>query len=256
MNKSNKTVLITGGGSGIGFALAKKFKENGNTVIITGRTMSKLKAAKEQLGGVYIYQSDVTIEDQVKKLAEDIQNTFNGIDILVNNAGIMNLVDVGYEGNEVQKLMQEIDINYSAPIKILHYFLPQLKRSKEATLINVSSGLAYMPFAQAPIYSGTKAALHAWTRAIRPQLKSHQIKVIELLPPVVDTPLAHGANLDEDQFLKPMSPNKMADIFWKGFKRGKKEILPGISRPLKTLSKVIPTILFNQFNKKPIPERK
>lgn len=253
MKKSKKIVLITGGSSGIGLALAKKFLENDNTVIVTGRDLSKLEAVQKDFPEIQIFQSDVTDDTDVRMLADDIQEKFDGLDVLINNAGIMNLVDAGNDKNDLQKQMQEIEINYNSPIRLLHYFLPQLKKSKSAVLVNVSSGLAYVPFAQAPTYSGTKSALHFWTKAIRPQLKPHNIKVVELLPPVVDTPLAHGADIAEDDNLKPMPPEKLADIFWKDFINGKEEITPGISKQLKLMSRLAPKFIFNQLNKKPIP---
>lgn len=252
MKQSKQKVLITGGSSGIGLALAKKFMENNNTVIITGRNFSKLQAVQKEFPKIQIFQSDVSNDADVRMLADDIQEKFGGIDILINNAGIMNLVDAGNESNDLQKQMQEIEINYNSPIRVLHYFLPQLKKSKSAVLVNVSSGLAYVPFAQAPTYSGTKSALHFWTKGIRPQLKPHNIKVVELLPPVVDTPLAHGADIAEDDNLKPMPPEKLADIFWKDFIKGKEEITPGISKALKVMSRLAPKFIFEQLNKKPI----
>jgi uncharacterized oxidoreductase len=253
MKESQQIVLITGGSSGIGLALAKKFMANNNTVIITGRNLSKLQAVQKDFPKIQIFQSDVSNDADVRMLADEIQEKFGGIDILINNAGIMNLVDAGNENNDLQKQMQEIEINYNSPIRLLHYFLPQLKKSKSAVLVNVSSGLAYVPFAQAPTYSGTKSALHFWTKGIRPQLKPHNIKVVELLPPVVDTPLAHGADIAEDDNLKPMPPEKLADIFWKDFIKGKEEITPGISKQLKLMSRLAPKFIFNQLNKKPIP---
>ncbi|NJO90938.1 MAG: SDR family NAD(P)-dependent oxidoreductase [Chloroflexia bacterium] len=256
MIKSKQTVLITGGGSGIGLALARKFFDNNNTVIITGRNISKLEKVKLEFPKINIIQSDVTQEVDVKQLAETVQNQFGGIDVLINNAGIMTLVDTGNEYNDLNKQMQEIEINYNSPIRVLHYFLPLLKKSKNAVLVNVSSGLAYVPFAQAPVYSGTKSALHFWTLGIRPQLKPHGIKVIELLPPVVDTPLAHGADIAEDDNLKPMPPERLADIFWKDFIRGKEEITPGISAQLKMMSRLAPKFIFKQLNKQPIPKNK
>jgi len=255
MKKSKQIVLITGGASGIGLALAKKFLENENTVIITGRNLSKLEKAKQENPKIHIFQSDVTNDAAVRILADDVQQKFGGLDVLINNAGIMNLVDAGNDGNSLQKQMQEIEINYNSPIRMLHYFLPLLKRSKNAVLVNVSSGLAYVPFAQAPVYSGTKSALHFWTQAIRPQLKPHNIKVLELLPPVVDTPLAHGADIAEDDNLKPMLPEKLAAIFWKDFISGKEEITPGISTQLKMMSRLAPKFIFKQLNKKPIPKK-
>lgn len=253
---AQQRVLITGGSSGIGLALAKKFLANNNTVIITGRDLTKLQNVQALNPEIHYFQSDVSDEAAVQKLVKDIQDKFSGIDLLVNNAGIMNLVDAGNESNDLQKQMQEIEINYNSPIRLLHYFLPQLKRSKNAVLINVSSGLAYVPFAQSPVYSGTKSALHFWTKAIRLQLKPHQIRVVELLPPVVDTPLAHEANIAADEILKPMPPEKLADAFWKDFVKGKDEITPGISKQLKLMSRLAPTSIFKQLNKQPTPNNK
>ena len=255
MKQSNQTVLITGGGSGIGLALAKKFLENNNTVIITGRNLAKLAKVKQDNPKIHFYQSDVTDDAEVRMLADDIQQNFDGLDVLINNAGIMNLVDSGNESNDLHKQMEEIEINYNSPIRVLHYFLPLLKKSKNAVLVNVSSGLAYVPFAQAPVYSGTKSALHFWTLGIRPQLKPYDIKVIELLPPVVDTPLAHGADIAEDDNLKPMPPEKLANLFWKGYSKGAEEITPGISSALKIMSRLAPKFIFKQLNKQAKPNK-
>ena len=252
MNKSNQIVLITGGGSGIGIALAKKFLENKNTVIITGRNLAKLKKVKAENPNLHIFQSDVTDDAEVRKLALDIQQKFNGLDVLINNAGVMNLVDAGNEENDLQKQMQEIEINYNSPIRLLHYFLPQLKKSKNAVLVNTSSGLAYVPFAQAPVYSGTKSALHFWTKSIRTQLKPHNIKVVELMPPVVKTEIFDGIEVSEADF-KPIPPQKLADLFWKDYVNGKEEITPGMSSQLKLMSRLAPKFIFKQMNKQSIP---
>lgn len=254
MITTNQKVLITGGSSGIGLSLAKKFLSHNNTVIITGRNLPKLEKAKAELPDIHIFQSDVTQEEEVKKLAATVQKEFGGIDVLINNAGIMLLLDTGDEANELQKQFEEIEINFHSPIRMLHHFLPQLKKSENAVLVNVSSGLAYVPFAQAPVYSGTKAAVHFWTQSIRPQLKRHGIKVIELLPPVVDTKLAKDADLKDDN-LKPMPTEQLADIFWKNYSKGKEEITPGISTALKIMSRLAPKFIFKQLNKQAIPKR-
>lgn len=254
MKYSSSKVLITGGGSGIGLALAKKFLANDNTVIVTGRNLSKLQKVKAEFPNINIAQSDVTKVEDVKVLVKQMQNDFGGIDVLINNAGIMNLLDTGNESNDLDKQFNEIEINFNSPIRVLHYFLPQLKKSKNAVVVNVSSGLAYVPFAQSPVYSGTKAALHFWTKSIRPQLEPHGIKVIELLPPVVDTKLADDADLTDDS-LTPMPPDKMADLFWKGYVKGKEEITPGISIMLKIMSRLAPRLIFNQLNKSVIPKK-
>ena len=253
MKYTKLKVLITGGSSGIGLALAKKFAENENTVIITGRNLSKLEKITTENPSLHAIQSDVTSDEDVNSLAATMREKFGGIDVLINNAGIMNLVNSGLKTNDIRKQFEEIEINYSSPIRLLHHFLPQLIQSNDACLINVSSGLAYVSFSQAPVYSGTKAALHFWTKAIRPQLKGHGIKVIELMPPVVDTPLADAANINDDSNLKPMPPETLAEIFWNEFTKGKEEITPGITKQLKFMSRIAPQFIFNQLNKKPIP---
>lgn len=255
MKQSNQVVLITGGGSGIGLALAQKFLENKNTVIITGRNLAKLEKVKDQHPEIHIYQSDVTVDADVQVLTEKIAEKFGWLDVLINNAGIMNLLDAGAAENNLQAQMQEIEINFNSPIRMLHYALPLLKKSKHAVLVNVSSGLAYVSFTQAPVYSGTKSAVHFWTQAIRPQLKLQNIRVVELLPPVVDTKLAHDADLKDDN-LKPMPAEKLAAIFWKDYLKGKEEITPGISRALKLMSRLAPKFIFKQLNKEVIPHQK
>ncbi|WP_179367594.1 SDR family oxidoreductase [Winogradskyella forsetii] len=254
MKYNNQNVLITGGSSGIGLALAKKFMENDNTVIIIGRNLSKLEKVKVENPKIHIFQIDVTDDAEVRMLVDDIDEKFDGIDILVNNAGVMNLVDAGNEENNLQKQMQEIEINFNSPIRVLHYFLPLLKKSNNAVLVNVSSGLAYVPFAQAPVYSGTKSALHFWTKSIRPQLKPHHIKVVELLPPVVKTEIFDGIDVSEADF-KPILPQKLADIFWKDYIKGKEEITPGMSSQLKLMSRLASKFIFKQLNKQPIPKQ-
>ena len=256
MSEMKQTILITGGSSGIGLALAKKFLDNDYNVVITGRNLSKLEKVKTDLPSIHIEQSDVCNEADVKALVLKMEQTFGGIDVLFNNAGIMNLVDAGNEENDLQEMMQEIEINYNSPIRLTHYFLPQLKKSKNAVLVNTSSGLAYVPFAQAPIYSGTKSALHFWTLGIRPHLKPHNIRVVELLPPVVDTPIFDNVGMEGDDSFKPMPPKKLADIFWKEYTSGKDEITPGLSKQLKLMSRLAPKFIFKQLNKQPIPKKK
>jgi len=252
MNTNKQTVLITGGGSGIGLALARKFLDHGNTVIIIGRNLSKLEKVKNEFPKIHIAQNDVNNESDVKNLVKNLDDKFGGIDILINNAGVMNLLDSGNEANDLSKQFEEIEINFNSPIRMLHYFLPQLKKSKQAVLINTSSGLAYVPFCQAPVYSATKSAIHFWTLAIRPQLKRHKIRVVELLPPVVSTKLTQDADLTDDK-LKPITPEELADIFWKEYSKGINEIAPGLSMKLKLLSRIAPTFIFNQLNKEFIP---
>ena len=143
----------------------------------------------------------------------------------------------------------EIDIDFTNPIRLVHYFLPQLKQSKKAAIVNVSSGLAFIPLTMAPIYSATKAGIHAWTQTIRLQLaEMKNIKVIELMPPVVDTDMVS----DLKDFPK-LSPEKLVQAFWKGYIKNQEEITPGQSGQLKLMRRLAPGFIFNQINKQPMP---
>ncbi|MAW96943.1 MULTISPECIES: SDR family oxidoreductase [unclassified Leeuwenhoekiella] len=253
MKARQNTILITGGGSGIGLALAELFMKNDYKVIITGRNLKKLQEVQAVHPELYITPCDVTKDEDVEALVAFTKKQFDGIDILINNAGIMNLFDSGKKGNDLEKQLDEVNVNFKAPMRMLHYFLPQLKTSTNAVLINTSSGLAYVPYCQSPVYSGTKAGLHFWTRSIRPQLARHHIRVVELLPPVVATKLAEEADLTDSR-LKPMPPEKLAALFWKDFTSGKEEIAPGISKQLQFFSRLAPRFIFNQLNKQSVPK--
>lgn len=248
MKASGKTVLITGGGSGIGLALAQTFLKNKNTVIITGRNLNKLQKAQKANPGLHIVQNDVTNEKQIKELVQKVQNEFGGLDVLVNNAGVLHTSNVQDSTYPFEKHLQEIDIDMAGPIRMVHYFLPQLLKKPEAAIINVSSGLAFIPLTMAPVYSATKAGLHAWTQSIRLQLKETNVKVIELMPPVVDTEMV----TEFEEFPK-ISSEKLADAFWKGYRKNQKEITPGISKQLKLMRRLAPGFIFNQINKQAVP---
>lgn len=127
---------------------------------------------------------------------------------------------------------------------MIHHFLPSMLK-RDAMIINVSSGLAYVPFAQTPVYSAAKAFVHAYTQCLREQLRGTSVRVVELLPPVVDTPLAQGI----DTPFARMAPEKLAAALMRGLSRGEVEIAPGISTTLKWMSRLLPGFAFRQMNK-------
>jgi uncharacterized oxidoreductase len=242
MDIKDKRVIVTGGGSGIGLELALAFVRNGATVYITGRREKPLTDAAAANAGLIPVVCDVTIDEHVISLKE-LVDAAGGADILVNNAGVMEFFNV-LDGFPLEKQIKEIDIDVVGPIRMIQNFLPSMVE-RESTIINVSSGLAYVPFARAPVYSGAKAFVHAYTQSLREQLKGTSVRVVELLPPVVDTPLAAGI---ESPFTR-MPPEKLASELMRGLARGKVEIAPGVSTPLKWLSRLLPPIAFQQMNK-------
>ncbi|NJL54382.1 SDR family NAD(P)-dependent oxidoreductase [bacterium] len=243
MDLNGKRIVITGGSSGIGLAMARSLADEGSHVVITGRDQTKLAAAASQHPHISAQVCDVADEPAVVAL-RDAMDAAGGTDMLVNNAGIMHAFDVT-QGFPLEKQLQEIDIDVSGPVRLVHHFLPGMLK-RESVIVNVSSGLAYAPYAAAPVYSASKAFLHSYTQSLRSQLANTSVRVVELLPPVVDTPLA--ANLLDPSFPR-ISPQKLVAALIKGLKNNTDEITPGQSAQLKLMSRLAPGLLFQQMNK-------
>ncbi len=243
MQVNQKTVLITGGGSGIGLAIAQQFLINQANVIIVGRNKEKLAKAKTKHPKLETIVCDISDTTQVKELANQLKNK-GGIDILVNNAGVFETVDYTTPEQELTAQQREIDINFMGPVKMVTTFLPLLKERKEAAILNVSSGLAFVPLTAAPVYSGTKAGLHSWTRSLRYQLQETTVKVFEVMPPLVETEM-----VADFEGQKKMDANKLAEEVLKGIKANHYEITPGQSSQLKMMSRFAPNFIFKMLNK-------
>ena len=196
MKLSDNTVFITGGSSGIGFALAKDFLELKNTVIICGRNADKLKQVKERFPEIHVIQCDVTNEGEVKQASESIKLKFGFLNILLNNAGVQYRFDFCEDNDAFKKIDEEIDINFRAVVHLIHVFMPLLEKASQAAIVNVSSGLGIVPKKSAPGYCATKAAIHAFSKSLRYQLEDTSIKVIELFPPFTDTDMTKGRDKD------------------------------------------------------------
>ena len=219
MNMTNNTILITGGASGIGLALAERFLGRGNEVIICGRRADKLEEAKAKFPKLHIRVCDVSVESDRRSLVEWVISSFPNLNILVNNAGIqqrINLLDATDDWNYYR---QEISANQEAPIHLSMLLIPHLIQKKDATIINVTSGLAFVPPAWVPIYGATKAAMHSFTVSLRLQLLKNNINVVEVLPPAVNTDLG-GIGLHT--FGEPL--DDFADSVFKRFESGDLEI--------------------------------
>ncbi|HTH81329.1 MAG TPA: SDR family NAD(P)-dependent oxidoreductase [Mucilaginibacter sp.] len=187
MNINNKTVLITGGGSGIGLEIAKLLSAKNNKVIITGRNADKLQKAASGLSNVTTIASDVTNADSVKKLVATIKADFGGLDILINNAGNAYSFKLGENVNAAEKALDEFNTNFFAVLNLTEQLLPTLSASPDAAIVNVTSIVALTPAANIPTYSASKAALRSYTLALRLALQDSRVKVFELMPPLVNT---------------------------------------------------------------------
>jgi uncharacterized oxidoreductase len=192
MNLSHNTILLTGGATGIGLALAQRFARAGSQVIICGRRADKLREARQQVPGLHFYECDLAQAADRAELVRRVVTDFPALNVLLNNAGIQNrfqLADLPADLAAWETQRQEIAINLEAPIHLAALLLPHLRQQREPAIINVSSGLAFAPMAAAPIYSATKAALHSFTLSLRRQLAGTGVRVLEIVPPAVNTDL-------------------------------------------------------------------
>jgi uncharacterized oxidoreductase len=249
MKMDSNTILITGGTSGIGFELAAQLLQLGNTVIITGRDQSKLDLAKKKLSNVHTFQCDVSDAKAISALHEKVISQFPELNFLINNAGVMRKLNFHTKEIDREDISSEIEINLSGSIRMVNQFLSHLKTKKSAAIMNVSSALAFVPHPELPVYCATKAGIHSFTQSLRMQLKNTNIKVFELAPPAIQTPLIEVFDGDEIKDLKPMDAGKMVRYAIKGLVKDRFEILPGQSSALKFMSRVAPQFMLKQMSK-------
>ncbi|NBY31171.1 MAG: SDR family NAD(P)-dependent oxidoreductase, partial [Actinobacteria bacterium] len=213
-------ILITGGASGIGLGLTERFIQENNTVIICGRREEVLAAAAAKFPSVITKVCDLSDENERMDLLNWIEQNHPDTNVLINNAGIQNWMRVEEEGF-YDRANEEITTNVLAPIHLANLFagLPSIK-----TIINVTSGLAFIPLAQAPVYCATKAFMRSFTMSLRRQLKEANIEVIEMIPPALNTDLG-GKGLHDAY---PPVSEFIASIF-EQLKEGKLELTFGMS---------------------------
>lgn len=193
MNISNNKILITGGASGIGLGLTERFLKENNNVIICGRRQNVLNDTVKQFPDVITYQCDLEIEEERIKLYEWISKNHPDLNVVINNAGVQNWMKITQD-DFFKKAEKEVNINILAPLHLTQLFL-QLASLK--TIINVTSGLAFIPLTKVPVYSATKAFFRSFTLSLRHQLKSRGTEVIEIIPPKLNTDLG-GKGLHDD----------------------------------------------------------
>ena len=204
MQRSSNTILITGGGSGIGRALAESLQKQGNQVIIAGRRRSVLDATTSANPGMRSLPLDIEDADDFQRFVAEVKAEFPSLNVLINNAGIMKpekLTD-GVESLATSESI--VAINLLGPLRLTAALLPLLQAQPQATIMTVSSGLAFVPMAMTPTYCATKAAIHSWTQSLRRQLKGTTVEVLEIVPPYVQTELM-GAHQTTDPNAMPLA---------------------------------------------------
>jgi uncharacterized oxidoreductase len=248
MKIKGNTILITGGATGIGFALAEAFVKEDNDVIICGRREDKLREAKSKLPQIHTRVCDLSKSTEREALYNWIKSNFKNLNILVNNAGIQRMIDFKKGIFNLSDGENEIDINLTAPIHLSAYFIPDLIKQKESAIINVSSGLAFVPIAVLPVYCATKAGIQSFTVSIRHQLRDTSIKVFEVIPPTVDTELDKGARDERGQEDKGIPPSEVAKVTLKALEKDEYEIAIGMAQNLRMGARNNPENIFQGIN--------
>jgi uncharacterized oxidoreductase len=250
MKLSGNTILITGGTSGIGLELARQLSQRNNTILVTGRDHSKLRAIQEHVPGVHTYQSDVSDPAAIAALYQRVTNDFPDLNVLINNAGVMRTLSLNGQ-NGLQDIGREIEVDLLGPVRMVEQFLPFLTTKPHAAIINTSSLLAFVPLASAPIYSAAKAGIHSYTQSLRIQLQNTNVNVFELAPPATITPLLENLGSDTLNSNSPvvMRLDKMVRVALQRLEQDRSEIRPGMSNVMKWMSRLAPNFMLNQVNK-------
>jgi uncharacterized oxidoreductase len=249
VNIKGNIVLITGGATGIGLSMVKEFLNAGNEVLICGRRKDKLDEAKSLFPQIHVRQFDVASEKDREDLFTWVEKDFPELNILVNNAGIQRTIDFRNGSDSALVVENEIAINFEAPVFLCSYFIPFLMKKKEAAIINVTSGLGFIPIAAMPVYCATKAAMHSFSISLRRQLRDTNVKVFELIPPTVDTDLDKGERKKRGQTNFGISPDEAAKEVFAALRDDKFEYAIGEAKNLKNGLKQNPEEIFERMNK-------
>jgi len=249
MNINSNTILITGGTSGIGLELASKLINLGNTVIVTGRDQKKLDEVKNRFPSIHIFKCDVSKQEEIEDLHKEVIKKFPNLNFLINNAGIVQELDFKNKQIDLNKISSEITINFTGSIQMVSLFSKHLQGRKISAILNVSSALAFVPVVMTPVYSATKAAMHSFSQSLRMQLQETSVKVFEVAPPVIKTPLMDNLGYDHVKGSNPMNTEDLVEIIMKNLKDDNFEILPGQSKILKLISRIAPNFAVNNLNK-------
>jgi uncharacterized oxidoreductase len=243
MKLQKNTILITGGSSGIGLELAKRLIEKNNKVLICGRSIEKLEKVKTKYSDIEIFQCDLSNEDECKRLTHWIQEKYPECNILINNAAIVHIADFYKDEKILEKAKAEIHTNILAPIILSKLFIPIIEKNTKPKIINITSGLVYIPKTDYPFYNATKAALHSFSQILRMQMEKSDIDILEVFLPPVDTPF-HKGNPPK----KAITAEKAVDEMIKRIEKGEIEIRVGITKLLYVMSRIAPKFILKKVN--------
>ncbi|MPS66626.1 MAG: oxidoreductase [Chryseobacterium sp.] len=239
MKLSNNTILITGGTSGIGFEMVQQFYNLDNKLIVTSSNQHNLDKLKIQFPKIETLLCNLSDNISVMSLINQCLEEHNDINIVINNAGIQNNYNWLDEQDGHRKIEDEVQINFTSPMRIVYGLLPILASKQTAAIVNISSGLALAPKKSAPIYCATKAAIHNATKALRYQLENTTVKVFEILPPLVDTAMTEGRGKGK------ITPKQLVNEFLINFTKDRFESNIGKVKLLKFIQRILPKLANN-----------
>lgn len=248
MELHQNTILITGGSSGLGLEFAAQLLALGNTVLVTGRDPARLAKTKQRLPGVHTFQSDVSDPAAIRQLYEQVIAQFPALNVLINNAGEMRKLNLQDPDRDLLDVTRELETNLAGPIWMVQQFLPHLKARPAAAILNVTSGLALVPYPLSPVYGASKAGLRSYTKSLRVQLQGTSVKVFELVAPAAKTPLndKFASDVQESDL---MEPRKLIAEAIKGMQQDAWEMYPGLAGIIRYASRLAPGLLLHQLSK-------
>lgn len=242
MKLTGNTILVTGGGSGIGRGLAEAFHKLGNKVIVAGRRKANLADVVRANPGIDSVELDVSNPEDIAAVSKELTAKYPKLNVILNNAGIMLIDDVSKPIDDAT-LISEFETNFFGTVRMTSAFIEHLKTQESATILNVSSVLGFVPMAFAALYSATKAGIHSYSMSLRYRLKGTSVEVQEIAPPWVQTDLL---NSSEEARAMPLKP--FLDQTMEALGTDQHEVLVEIAKPFRANPGVDEAAFFHQMN--------
>ncbi|CCH51855.1 short-chain dehydrogenase/reductase SDR [Fibrisoma limi BUZ 3] len=234
MKLHGQCIVLTGGTSGVGLALLKALHQRGNQLVVVGRNEARIAELQATFPDVTFLRANLASTTDVANLILTLQRDFGNCSVLINNAGVQFTYTVGDNAEGQSRIASEIQINLTAPIQLTDALLPTMRRQPAAAIINVTSGLGISPKRSAPVYSGTKAGLQVFSKAMRYQLEGTRVQVVDVVLPLVDTPMTAGRGRGK------ISPEQVARELIGGVERGRSVVNVGKVKLFRVIHRLAP----------------